>query len=414
MLCGWYIRQVSRSDNEASAFVSDPTGERPIRILRMITRLNISGPSAQVILLTAHLRQKGYDTALVSGELLSETDDMRYLAEQKNITPVIIEGMDYSLNPIRNVRVLWRIYQLIRRYQPDVVHTHARTAGFFGRVAARLARVPVVVHTFHEYPFEGYFRPIETKLFIWVERAMARLSDSIITLTESLRRDIADTYRITRKSRVIVLPLGLDLDPYAAMSRKAGLFRAAWGIPSDVPLVGIVGRLIPVKNHPLFLQAALRLRQRHPSARFVIVGDGYLRAQLESQTRELGLDDVVLFTGWQKDTAPIYSDLDVAVISSLSEGTPVPVIEALAAACPVVATAVGGLPDLLDGGRLGRLVASGSADDLALAIHETLVQPPDMTVAQAAMLDRYSINRLVGDLDSLYRGLLWAKKPPAE
>lgn len=392
--------------------MKNSASERPIRILRIITRLNISGPSAHVILLTAHLRDLGYETTLVSGELLSETDDMRYLAEQKHVAPIIVKGVDYSLNPIRNLQALWRIYRLIRQYRPDVVHTHARTAGFFGRVAARLARVPVIVHTFHEYPFEGHFSPLETKLFIWVERAMARFCDSIITLTESLRRDITDTYRITRKSRVIVLPLGLDLAPFATMRRKSGVFRKSWGIPQDVPLVGIIGRLIPVKNHLLFLQAALQVRRQYPNTRFVIVGDGYLRASLEAQTRELGLSDAVLFTGWQKDTTHIYSDLDVSVISSLSEGTPVPVIEALAAGCPVVATKVGGLPDLLDGGRLGYLVASGSIEDLAEAICETLSEPPDMTQAQAAMLDRYSINRLVNDLDSLYRGLLWAKKQP--
>jgi glycosyltransferase involved in cell wall biosynthesis len=193
------------------------------------------------------------------------------------------------------------------------------------------------------------------------------------------------------------------------MPRKNGAFRQAWGVATDAPLIGIVGRLAAVKNHSLFLEAALRVRARFPNARFVIVGDGETRLAVEAQVDALGLRDAVIFTGWQRDLVPIYSDLDMLVISSTAEGTPVSVIEALAAGCPVVATAVGGVPDLLDHGTLGRLVAPGDPEALAQAMIETMEYPPDGRRAQAMMLDRYGIDRLVRDLDSLYRGLL-AKK----
>lgn len=207
-----------------------------------------------------------------------------------------------------------------------------------------------------------------------------------------------------------MLPLGLDLAPFAAMPRKNGAFRRAHGLRTDAPLIGIVGRLVPVKNHRLFFEAAARVKAARPAARFVVVGDGELRAEIEAQVEALGLRDSVVFTGWIQDVAPVYADLDVLAISSLNEGTPVSIIEALAARCPVVATAVGGLPDLLDRGELGVLVPPGDAEALANALIAALDQPPDGAEAQRLILDRYGIDRLVKDLDSLYRGLLAKKK----
>ena len=203
-----------------------------------------------------------------------------------------------------------------------------------------------------------------------------------------------------------MLGLGLDLAPFAAVPRKSGAFRAAWEIPADAPLIGIVGRLVPVKNHALFLAMAAQLRTRLPEARFVIVGDGELRGGLEQLVDALGLREAVTFTGWQRDLPPIYSDLDALVISSLNEGTPVSVIEALAAGCPVAATAVGGLPDLLEQGALGALTPSQDAAALCAAVVRLLDAPPDPARAQTAVLLRYSIDRLARDLEELYRTLL--------
>jgi glycosyltransferase involved in cell wall biosynthesis len=383
---------------------------RPIRIVRIIARLNIGGPAIHVTLLTAHLGAPAYESTLVCGSIESEEGDMSYLARQHGIEPVIIPQMGRSINPVKDALAIWKLYRLIRRYKPDVVHTHTAKAGFVGRVAARLAGVPVIVHTFHGHVFKGYFSPLKTFVFIWLERFTAPMSDTIITLTEGLRRELADTYRITRKGHITVLPLGLNLDEFANMPRKTGTFRKQYGIPETVPLIGIVGRLVPVKNHGLFLQAAARIKQQVPNARFVIVGDGETRPQVEAQIDELGLRDSVIVTGWIAEMAPVYADLDVKVICSHNEGTPVTVIEALAAGCPVVATNVGGLPDLLDQGRLGKLVPPGDVDMLANRVIGVLQYPPPAEIAQQAMLDRYSIDRLVSDLDSLYRGLLAKKK----
>jgi glycosyltransferase involved in cell wall biosynthesis len=383
---------------------------RPIRILRIIARLNVGGPAIHVTLLTEKLSAPAYESTLVCGTIGDDEGDMSYYAAAHGVTPVILPELGRSLHPLRDLRTIWKVYRLIRQYQPDVVHTHTAKAGFVGRMAAWLAGVPVIVHTFHGHVFQGYFSPTMTRVFLLLERMTARMSSTVITLTEGLRRDLADVYHITDKEHITVLPLGLDLAPFAAVVRKNGAFRREHGIPADAALIGIVGRLVPVKNHRLFLDAAARVRAQVPDAHFVIIGDGELRGELEAQVDALNLRDAVTFTGWMQNLAPAYADLDINVISSVNEGTPVSVIEALAAGCPVVATAVGGLPDLLEQGAFGALVPSGDAEALAAAMVRVLREPPDGGATQALMLERYGIERLVGDLRQLYGALLAAKK----
>jgi glycosyltransferase involved in cell wall biosynthesis len=377
--------------------------------MRIIARLNIGGPAIHVALLTAKFNAPDYDSLLVCGSIDSSEGDMSYYATERGVQPRVIPELGRAINPLSDIRAIWRLYRLMRDYQPDIVHTHTAKAGFTGRIAAWLARTPVIVHTFHGHVFRGYFGAAKTRLFIMLEQLTARMSDAIITLTENLRRELADEYHITSKRRIIVLPLGLDLTPFIETPRKKGDFRAAWSIPPDAPLIGIVGRLVPVKNHTLFLQAAGQIREQLPAARFVIIGDGELRPDIERQTAEMGLSEAVIFTGWQQDLAPAYSDMDALVISSLNEGTPVSIIEALAAGCPVVATEVGGLPDLLEGGKLGKLVPAEDGAALAAAILETVAHPPDGAAARGLMHDRYGIDRLVSDLDQLYRARLKKK-----
>lgn len=386
------------------------TQTRPIRLMRLIARLNVGGPAIHVSLLTQKLSPPDYESTLVCGNIDDEEGDMRYYAEERGVTPVIVPELGRSLNPVRDLVTIIRIIRLIRRLKPDVVHTHTAKAGFVGRVAAWLTGVPVIVHTFHGHVFQGYFSPMLTRIFLLLERITARMTDSVITLSEGLRRELTEDYRVTRKSRITVLPLGLDLHAFITIPRKCGRFREAAGIPPEAPLIGIVGRLVPVKNHALFLESAAEIVKILPQARFAVIGDGELRSALEAQAERLGLRDRVIFTGWLRDLAEVYSDLDVLVISSVNEGTPVSVIEALAAGCPVVGTRVGGLPDILEGGTLGTLVPSGDVHALAEAIAAVVQSPPETESSRALMNERYGIDRLVHDLDALYRGLLARKR----
>ena len=392
-----------------SLHTDTPNPDMPIRIVRITARLNITGPAVQAVLLTAKMRDHGYETLLVAGSVPPEETEILDQARTYNVDTHFIPSMERTVNPIVLFSVLRQLIDIMRTYQPHIVHTHTTTAGFLGRVAARIAGVPVSVHTLHVYPFRGYYSRVTTSIFIWIERLGARLSDSIITLSEGLRRQMTEKYPITRKQRITVLPLGLDLTSYLQMGRYRGAFREEYNIPADAPLIGIIGQLIPVKNHALFLEAAQQVKQAVPDAHFVIIGDGFLKPALQERIQTLGLEDAVTFTGWIGNVARAYCDIDMIVNCSLNEGTPLPLIEGLAAGCPVVATEVGGIPELLDGGRLGALVPPNDPDALSAAIVQTLATDYDPKPAQEAMINRYGIDRLTQDLDSLYRGLLTKK-----
>jgi len=385
--------------------------QRPIRVMRIIARLNVGGPAIHVTLLAAHLRPPQFESTLVCGQVGPHEGDMAYLAEAHGVTPVLVAELGRELSPLRDLVTLLKLWRLMRRLRPDVVHTHTAKAGFVGRWAAWLARVPVRVHTFHGHVLHGYFGPRKTALFRWLERLTARLTDRLITISPALRDELAQTYRIAPAEKFVVVPLGLDLEPYVSAPRRTGAFRTEWGIPPDAPLVGIVGRLVPIKNHALFLQAARRVREQVPGARFAIVGDGELRAALEAQADAPGLAGAVTFTGFLRDLRPVYSDLDLLVIAADNEGTPVSIIEALAAGVPVVSTAVGGVPDLLEGGRYGALVPPGDADALAGAMITALgALQADRQDISRAIGEAYGIERLAADLGALYRALLADKR----
>lgn len=381
----------------------------PVRIMRIITRLNVGSPAMHAVLLAQKFTAPDYESQLVCGTPHPGLGDMGYYARSHGVEPVYVPELSDSLDPLTTARAIRRLMALMRDYQPDIVHTHMARAGFLGRVAAWRAGVPVIVHTYHGHVYAGDFNPVSTQVFKMLERFAANRSDTILVLTQSQRRELAETYHIARQGRMTILPLGLDFEPFMQRARHSGDFRAEFDIPPDAPLIGIVGHIAPVKNLPLFLKMAALVHAQRPAAHFAVVGDGEDRPQIEALARQLGLADRVVFSGWVDDLPPVYSDLDVLVNSSLSEGTPTPIMEALVAGCPVVAVNVGGVADLLNNGELGTLVPPQDADALAQAVLHVLDAPPDVTAARAVMLDRYGIDRLLSDMDSLYRGLL-AKK----
>jgi glycosyltransferase involved in cell wall biosynthesis len=384
------------------------SAKRPIRVMRIIARLNIGGPAIHVTLLTERLAPPDFESMLVCGHIGPGEGDMAYLAEARGIQPVYVAELRRELSPLRDLVTLAKLWRLMRRFRPDVVHTHTAKAGFVGRSAAWLARVPVRVHTYHGHVFHGYFSPAKTRGFLLLERFTARLSDRLITISPALKDELVNTYHIAPERKFAVMPLGLELAPYADTPRHQGTFRADFDIPPDAPLIGIVGRIVPIKNHALFVQMAAHVRAAIPNAHFVIIGDGDRRAAIEAQVNSLGLRDVVTFTGWLQDLKPAYSAMDVLVISSDNEGTPVSIIEALAAGVRVVSTAVGGVPDLLGGGDYGRLVPPGDPDAQAAAVIASLAEP-DRSAVRQDIVAAYDISRLAADLASLYRNLLERK-----
>jgi glycosyltransferase involved in cell wall biosynthesis len=300
----------------------------------------------------------------------------------------------------------------MRAWRPHIVHTHTAKAGLLGRLAARAAGVPTVVHTYHGHVLRGYFSPAKTALFRWIETRLAASADALVAVSESVKDDLVGL-GIASAGKIRVVPLGLDLAHLAGALPRGALRREA-GIEDAAPLVGMVGRLVPIKDAPTFLRAASIVARSREDARFALVGDGEERPALEALCREMGLDGRVTFFGWRRDLAAVYGDLDVVVNASRNEGTPVALIEALAAARPVVATRVGGTPDLLGEGERGRLVPPGQPEELARAVLETLTgSEAARRRAQAGrehVLTRHSSDRLVRDVDALYRELRAAKK----
>lgn len=382
----------------------------PIRVMRIIARLNIGGPAVHVALLTAGLSDGGFTSRLVTGVIGEAEGDMSYLARERGVEPVVIPTMRREIEPLSDLRTLRALTGLMRAFRPHVVHTHTAKAGFVGRLAARLTGVPVVVHTFHGHVFHGYFGPAKTRLFVELERLAARGSDVILTISERLRDDLL-AYRIAPPEKIRVVPLGLPLDSLRDLDDLRGGLRRELGVSTGTRLVGIIGRLVPVKHHELFLAAARRVREEMPGTHFVIVGDGERRAELEGLVREMGLAGAATFTGWRGDLPAIYADLDALVISSHNEGTPVSIIEAMAAGVPVVSTDVGGVADVLRGGDFGRLVPPGDAVALARGIVEALCEGPGprTEAARVHALAQYGAARLVEDMHALYRELLAGK-----
>jgi glycosyltransferase involved in cell wall biosynthesis len=382
-----------------------------VRVLRVIARLNIGGPAIHAVLLTERLDPARYDSVLVTGR--EDAAEGNYLAlHRRTVAGLVSEpALGREIHGVDDLVALTRLTRLMRRLRPHVVHTHTAKAGTLGRLAARLAGVPVIVHTYHGHVLHGYFSPARTRFFIGIERWLARFTDRLLTVSERVRRELLDL-RIGSPDRFEVVPLGLDLDGFLACESLRGELRRELGLGEE-PLVGIVARLVPIKAHEVFLEAAQKVAAAIPAARFVIVGDGERRGELETAAGRPGLRGRVHFLGWRSDLDRIYADLDVVALTSRNEGSPVSLIEAMAAARPVVATRVGGVPDLVEDGVSGRLVPAGDASALAGALKALLADPERRrTMGEAGRRRVYpalSAWRLVADIDRLYTRLLAEK-----
>ena len=409
-----------------------------MKILRIIARLNVGGPARHVVWLSDGLRANGYDTLLVTGVVPPGEDDMAYFAQAAGVTPHIIPQMSREISP-RDALASWRLFRLMLREQPDLVHTHTAKAGTVGRLAGLLYRwlTPAAlmgkpracrfVHTYHGHVFHSYYGPTKTKLFLTIERALARLvTDRIVVLSEQQRREIHEQFRVGKRSQFAVVPLGLDLSLFSDWQAKRHRLRKELNTAEDELLIGIVGRLTEIKNHVMFLRAAARVKELNRSAenqrrvRFVIIGDGSLRATLEEQARQLAMGDGVVFLGTREDPEFFYPALDVVALTSHNEGTPLTLIEAMASERPVVATAVGGVVDLLGeklaggGGytvcERGISVESGNVEGFAAGLNR-LVRDNGLRNdlgrrGREFVVRNYAKERLLDDISHLYEELL--------
>ncbi len=394
--------------------------EKPLTIARVIARLNVGGPAVQAISMTDVFRRKGYRTLLLAGHVAPGEETMDYLAEERGVHPIHIGGLSRRISLLRDLQSLWQLVRIFRRERPTVVHTHTAKAGTLGRLAAMLARVPVRVHTFHGHVFRGYFSPLLTRFFIAIERFLARRTDAIIAISESQKRELADTFRISTEYKIKVVPLGFQLAPFLSVNGRRQAFRSSVHCGNSESLVGWIGRMTAIKDPGLFIDSA---RHAKTPAKFVMLGDGELRTSCEQQIAACELGERLTVAGWRRDLGPVYADLDLLVMTSVNEGTPLALLEAMASAKAFVATDVGGVRDLMIGSPKfehgwetfeNGILVPRDASTIARAI-DFLLQHDELrhAMGQAGRefaKARYSEDRLASDLENLYLQLAWTHK----
>lgn len=396
---------------------------KKIKILRIISRLNIGGPAIHTILLTEGLDKTRFDTLLIFGSIGKDEGDMLYYAIEKGLKPYFIPELKRELNFFDDIIAFKKIYNIIKTERPGIIHTHTAKAGTLGRLAGIIYnflshnKQVLMIHTFHGHIFEGYFNKFISKLFILIEKFLALFTCKIITVSESVKKELI-SLGITNGNKIEVIPLGFEL---------GGLLNIPYRGNFNIFLnIGIVGRLVLIKNHRLFLEAAAKVIKDNPQIklRFKIIGDGGLRKELEEYARKLDIDTQVDFLGWQRDLVQIYSDLDVVALTSINEGTPVSLIEAMASGRATVATDVGGIRDLL-----GNETGVSIKPDLGFKVLERgiIVKPQDADSFASALTfifknddlrenigmrgrefvkNRFSKQRLIKDIENLYNNLL--------
>jgi glycosyltransferase involved in cell wall biosynthesis len=403
---------------------------KPAKIIRIIARLNVGGPAKHVVWLTAGLDQATYETLLVAGTVPEGEGDMGYFAEELGVTPLFIPDMSREIS-VKDITTIWKLYRLFLKEKPDLVHTHTAKAGTVGRVAGFFYRwlTPRVllgrprkckfVHTYHGHIFHSYYGPLRTRLFITIEKMLAWLvSDRIVVISEQQADEICGQFGVGKRSQITVIPLGLDLELFNNSAENRQRFRKELGVSDDTILVGIVGRLTEIKNHQLLLEAVSHYRKStiNSSVRFVVIGDGGLRANLEAQARSLGVEGDVVFAGERKDPEYFYPALDIVALTSRNEGTPLTLIEAMANARAAIATSVGGVVDLLGPVVHGQVcerglsIPPGDAQAFAAGI-ETLVGDRELRdrVGRTGfefVQSKYAKQRLLVDIKNLYDELL--------
>jgi glycosyltransferase involved in cell wall biosynthesis len=386
---------------------------RKTRVLHVIARLNVGGPSIHAIALTRFLQDSGYETCLVRGHEGPREGSMDALAERLNVHPIDLPSLRRDIG-VGDLASLFFLVRKMREWQPEILHTHAAKAGTLGRVAALLSgrRRPVIVHTFHGHVLSGYFSPPVTAAFVLIERALARFTTCIVAVSKEVRDDLV-RLRVAPPDRIVVIPLGFDLSAYDVPDAERGARRAALRrsleIPPAAQVVTLVARLEPIKRVDRFLRVACLVDQK-TDTRFLVVGDGKLREELQQSPQALALGERLVWAGLRDDMPDVYFASDVVAVTSDNEGTNVSAIEAQAAGVPVVSTRVGGMPSTVTHDETGLLVEANDERRFAAALEGILIDDVlrahlGRNGAERARRE-FALDRLVADIDSLYRRLL--------
>jgi glycosyltransferase involved in cell wall biosynthesis len=394
------------------------------RILRIINRFNLGGPTYNAAYLTKYMPPH-YETLLIGGEKEESEESSAHILNSLDLTSTTIPEMKRSINPLNDYNAYKKIKNIIKEYKPDIVHTHAAKAGTIGRLAAYTSKVPVIVHTFHGHVFHSYFNKAKTSVFKNIERNLAAKSTKIIAISEKQKYELGTIHRICPPEKIEIIPLGFDLSRFQEnIDDKRRAFRKQYNISDDEIAVGIVGRIVPVKNHELFVRAWKEVCDKSTKKiRAFVVGDGEDRSKIEELALSLGISICVgdfenskcslTFTSWIKDVDVVNAGVDIIALSSLNEGTPVSLIEAQAGNNPVVSTKVGGIENVVIHNKTGLLSeigdTQGYANNLLKLIEDQELRMQMQKLGWENVREKFHYTRLVKDMDKLYSTLLSSK-----
>ena len=392
------------------------------RVLRILNRLVIGGPSKNAVYLTRYM-QPDFETMLVIGGKEDHEQDADFLATHHGIEPVCIPEMRRPVSFGSDWIAYKKLKKLINNFRPDIIHTHAAKSGALGRLAAKNCGVPVIVHTFHGHVFHSYFNSLKTNFFIRAERYLANFTDSIVAISDVQKKELSERFKIAAGEKFRVIPLGLDLDAFLSdQESKRQKFRDEFGLEENTIAIGIIGRLVPVKNHSLFLKGIKGvLENTNRKVKLFIIGDGESRNAIEQQASVLQIpfsrfpakEEVLVFTSWRKDVDVVCAGLDIIVLTSLNEGTPVSLIEAQAAGKPVVSTKVGGIADVVLENTSALLSEIGDSvkfsENLLRLVTDDKLRQSFSNAGRDFVLNKFGHLRLVNDMSKLYHELLEKK-----
>jgi glycosyltransferase involved in cell wall biosynthesis len=387
--------------------------QKKIKILRIINRFNIGGPTYNATFLTRFISDE-FETLLVGGLPEEGEADSLHILEEYGVTPILINEMQRVPNIISDRKALRKIKEIIREFKPDIVHTHAAKAGALGRKAAYDCKVPVIVHTFHGHVFHSYFSKYKTELYRQIEKRLSKRSTGIIAISDIQKSELTDIYRIAKKDKVEVIQLGFDLNPFQEnLIEKRKNTREEYCLSDDQIAIAIIGRLAPIKNHDLFLEAInLVEKETNHKLVFFIVGDGDQKKVIEENVAKLKTDIEIdiRMTSWIKDIKTFNAGMDIICLTSDNEGTPVSLIEAQACNIPIVSTDVGGVRDIVSENETGYISPKNDANQFAknlLLLTEDKNNRERMSQnGWSFVKNKFHYTRLVSDMEKYYHSLL--------
>jgi glycosyltransferase involved in cell wall biosynthesis len=382
---------------------------KKIKIAQVITRMDWGGSPDILRILCQYLDPQLYDITLVVGQTSHSTAKTRAFFGAFRDKIRIIPQLKRDICLFSDLAAFIRLYILYRKEKFDIVHTHTAKAGALGRLAARLAGIAVIIHTPHGHNFYGYFNPFASWLIIGIERILTCLTDKIMVLTELEKKDYI-RYRVASEEKLILIYQGLELGQFGQTVTDAAKLKENLRISNGENVVGFVGRLEQIKGPQYFTQAAKIVLEKRKNTKFILTGEGSLRRFLETQVAAWGLKDKIVFIGWRDDIAEIMSVLDLLVLPSLNEAVGIVLIEAQAQGLPVVATKVGGVPEVVKDNVTGILVSPKDSAGLAQAILAILDNPDKKKAmseaAKAWVKDRFKAEKMCREVSHLYTEML--------